>query len=620
MSVISYYTDKDGNHIESGTGRVLSTPESRAKEDIPQWKKFEVGRLEEVDGHIVPGPNALEKDIKQYGANVEKTGRATMRKRDWDVITGWEKRIKVDFGSIGPNHVRWSDWTHKERDIVARKVHESTLVSQNHGPRSKRMEEWAKENAPVMIGFARDQKPMPDWAHAEYRPSGIPEYVKVVWARKDPDNPASLGDWAYDPPCPSDGWKDEGDEPAWSARPKDPDYDPNNDVAPAEEVADDPGPTEKPKSGATDKPNDAGSQEVVRTVSYKLMPDDDKFTPLEKALNWASETHHGPDHQYRWNRVAAALGAENDHSPMTYSELKRWWNKFGQNARWSMAMEALGGQDDVENRAKEMERYHSKLSMQGNYTSEDWKRSFGTVPVICKFEGYEELTIFDRAAGVPNWWLDGPGEAVELWRLEDNGGLTYLGPIASDAPAVDGPVDAQQESPETGDPEVLLNAGTVDDAETNRLDFAIVASLPEMTEDEAEQFYKDNKGDSICWTHQREPSIGPVNVVVMFHNGVPIARRKSKLSEFSYLPSWTRNQVADYFLRVLKRKKYSRRTLDGHWATVRGYEHPDTHKPVALAATQAQEDHEVLLNEAIRANDWSRVVTLANEAPVVEKG
>ena len=46
-------------------------------------------------------------------------------KQDWDVETGWEKRIKVDFGSLGPNHVRWSHWTYKERDIVARKIHEN---------------------------------------------------------------------------------------------------------------------------------------------------------------------------------------------------------------------------------------------------------------------------------------------------------------------------------------------------------------------------------------------------------------------------------------------------------------------------------------------------------------
>ena len=133
------------------------------------------------------------------------------RKRDWDVITGWEKRIKVDFGSIGPNHVRWSDWTYKERDIVARKVHESTLVSKEYGPRSRQMGEWAKENEPIMIGFSRDGGPMPDWAHADYRPSGVPEHVNVVWKRENSDNPT--GDWAYDPPAP---W-DAGEEPAWSA-------------------------------------------------------------------------------------------------------------------------------------------------------------------------------------------------------------------------------------------------------------------------------------------------------------------------------------------------------------------------------------------------------------------
>ena len=120
--------------------------------------------------------------------------------RDWDVKTGWEKRIKVDFGSIGRNHVRWSHWTDMERDIVARKVHESATVSKLHGPRSRRMEDWAVENAPIMIDFARDHKPMPDWAHADYRPSGIPDHVQVIWKRNSSGDPASKGDWAYDPP------------------------------------------------------------------------------------------------------------------------------------------------------------------------------------------------------------------------------------------------------------------------------------------------------------------------------------------------------------------------------------------------------------------------------------
>ena len=160
-------------------------------------------------------------------------------KCDWEVITGWEKRIKVDFGSIGPNHIRWSNWTYKERDIVARKVHQIAGIQVLHGAQSHEAQEWAAENAPIVIDFARDCKPMPDWAHAGYRPSGVPEYVKVVWQRQDPSDPESKGDWAYEPPMDNledreEGdplWKDPGEEPAWSARPMEPDYDPNSEFA-----------------------------------------------------------------------------------------------------------------------------------------------------------------------------------------------------------------------------------------------------------------------------------------------------------------------------------------------------------------------------------------------------
>ena len=156
------------------------------------------------------------------------------RKQDWTVLTGWEKRIAVDFGSLGPVHARWSDWTWKERDIVARKVHESAGISRDHGPRSRRMDEWAQENAGVMVEFSRDGKPMPDWAHAEFRPSGVPEYVQVVWKRERPDDPASPADWAYDPPGP---WTDPGEEPLWSTRPMQPGYNPNDAfAAPAEQA------------------------------------------------------------------------------------------------------------------------------------------------------------------------------------------------------------------------------------------------------------------------------------------------------------------------------------------------------------------------------------------------
>ena len=60
----------NGDHVATD-GTVVSTAESRAKEDVPQWRKFELGRLEDFDGVIIPGPNALPKDEEQYGKNRE---------------------------------------------------------------------------------------------------------------------------------------------------------------------------------------------------------------------------------------------------------------------------------------------------------------------------------------------------------------------------------------------------------------------------------------------------------------------------------------------------------------------------------------------------------------------
>ena len=88
----------------------------------------------------------------------------------------------------------------------------------------------------------------------------------------------------------------------------------------------------------------------------KIMPDDPNYTPLEKALNWASETHHGPKHQERWNQVAAALGADNGYDPMSEKEIRRTWYQFNKNARWTVAMNAIGQSELVEKDKKEMER------------------------------------------------------------------------------------------------------------------------------------------------------------------------------------------------------------------------------------------------------------------------
>ena len=144
--------------------RVISTAESRAKEDVPDWKKFELGRLEDVDGIILPGPNALPQDEARFGQN---------------------------------------------------RLH------------SKRFQNQAQESAPP--------QPNPD----------------------------------------------------------------------------------------------------------RILPDDPAFTAMQKALSWAKETQHGQRHQQRWGRVAAALGADNGRDPMTFEEAEGLWERFGRNARWTMAINAI---------------------------------------------------------------------------------------------------------------------------------------------------------------------------------------------------------------------------------------------------------------------------------------
>ena len=548
------------------------------------------------------------------------------KKRDWDVVTGWEKRIAVDFGSIGPSHVRWSHWTYKERDIVARKVHESTLISQAHGERSKRLADWAKENEPIMIDFARDHKDMPDWAHAEYRESGVPEHVEVIWKREDPNSMNSVGDWAYDPPGP---W-DKGEEPPWSAKIKDPEYTgymdakyggvmsytenketgdrfdtSGNLISTRESRAKEdipnwqkfevgrledvdghwvPGPNalqkdidqyghnvaktgraekevvsnERPDPGnyitvggierldpskyavevhiasyptgfdelvgrcfiADDshvsmrvqeaagrsdqvtvtkagkltfllpmgygvqkkamaklmfyfrKNNvmmkksldwwcwknmpESTSQERGGPKEMKIMPDHPDFTPLEKALNWAGETHHGPEHQDRWRQISVSLGADIEGvEPMPLVDVVMWWKKFNKNPRWSMALDNLvtGDFDNLEQKAQsvlngthsdaedapslevkemevsaeEMDFYHNGPPVQGHFTIEEWRHMYGVEPKVVNVRRWKRQAIIDPALGQPNYWLEGQEViTAQNWDYE-NGEWKYLG-------------------------------------------------------------------------------------------------------------------------------------------------------------------------------------------------
>ena len=579
-------------------------------------------------------------------------------KQDWDIETGWEKRIAVDFGSIGPSHARWSHWTYKERDIVARKVHEIELISQAHGNRSMPADDWRKENAPIMIDFARDGKPMPDWAHADYRESGIPEHVEVIWQRDNPDDPASKGDWAYDPPHP---WA-KGEEPPWSAKIKDPEYTgymdskyggmmsyterkngdrydtSGNLISTKESRAKEdvphwrkfelgrledvdgyvvPGPNALPKDierygenvAKTGRANTAQPQ-------AKIMPGDPKHTDIDKALNWAAETRHGKDHQNRWNRVAATMGHPNGYDPYTFDEVKAIWQRFGKNPRWTVAAAWFdSGDKDVEG----MVEYHFAPPMQAHYTAADFEKLWNQKPLIVQVKGWGKA-IVDPKVGIPTYWLDGEGEATETWeRVGDDWQKMDTSEIVG---AVDKAVGEHVTGVFTWHGDLTNADGTAikktnTDKDSNNLDesndvsFDVVDELPEMDEKQANEFYKRHKGDTITWVHQREPSIGPHDVSVLFHNNVPVAKKASRFDEFKHLPSWTAAQAEDFFINVEKVGSYSRRSLDGHWATVRGYCDPHTYDPVALAATEEHERLENAMNEAMRAGDWDRVAGCA---------
>ena len=635
-------------------------------------------------------------------------------KRDWDVVTGWEKRIAVDFGSIGPSHVRWSHWTYKERDIVARKVHEIELINQAHGNKSKRADDWRKENTPIVVDFVRDGKTMPDWAHAEYRESGVPEHVEVIWKREKPGDPASKGDWAYNPPGP---WE-KGEEPPWSAKIKDPEYTgymdkkyggvlsytenketgdrfdtsgnlistresrakedvPNwrkHELGRLEDVDGHivPGPNALPKDfeqygdnivktkrnplddanryrkavglpplkeSQSDKlraallkvnarpdvvvkefnPETGTLDEIQGSANTmtpkKIMPGDSSHTALEKAQNWAAETHHGKAHQNRWNRVAATMGADNGADPYTFDEVKKIWQQFGKNARWTVAVDWFETDDED---VAGMVEYHLAPAMQGNYTAADFEKMWNQKPVIVQVKGWSKA-IIDPKVGVPTYWLDGDGEATETWeRVGDD--WQKVGDIVKAKVSIGehitgvwkGGITNADGTPikySNTDPVVSKTENT--DQDTNKLDESVIAKLPEYTEFDAQEFYEDNAGDSISWVAQREPSVGPHVVSVLFHDGRPVGKKASRFAEFKDLPFWTRAQAENYFLEVVKVGSYSRRSLDGHWNTVKGYCDIDKVTPIALAATQLMEEVEKNLNKAIRANDWGEVARLA---------
>ena len=247
--VATYRVAANGDHI-ANDGTILSTAESRAKEDVPQWRKFELGRLEILDNVVIPGPKALPKDIEQYGENVKLT-----------------KRHKV----------------------------------------------------------------------------------------------------------------------------------------------------EKPT---------------------KIMPDDPNHTPLEKALNWAAETHHGPAHQGRWNRIAATLGADNGHAPMTLAAVAEMWRRFNQNPRWTMALDAVEESASIEEvqqahaeerkLIEEMDYYHNAPPVQGNYSADEWRKRYGAYPDVALVPKWGKY-IIDPQVREPLWKLDGDFPASQDWDYIDGGWVNLEG-------------------------------------------------------------------------------------------------------------------------------------------------------------------------------------------------
>ena len=488
------------------------------------------------------------------------------RKMDWDTITGWEKRIKVDFGSLGPNHPRWSDWTWKERDIVARKVHESASISRDFGPRSKQMEDWAAENAPVMIDFARDGKPMPDWAHAGFRDSGVPGHVEVVWQRKELGNPASPGDWAYDPPGP---W-DEGEEPPWSVKPKELDESggmhskfggvisyrtaANGDhiatdgtvISTAESRAKEdvpdwrkfelgrledvdgiivPGPNALPKDEERFGMNVQFTKRHKVEKPTKIMPDDPKFTPVQKALSWAKETQHGIQHQNRWNEVAAALGADNGYTPMSAGEMRKLWERFNRNARWSMAMDAMNGKSTARDPVEDANRYRKAVGLPPVEKSQSDKLRDALVEtnkredVVVKEFNPETGTLDEIKGEVPQYRIPGT--------------MTY------------GPGEPPQNSTGWYTREIKWLPDWYWD-------------LPELTDDEA-------KAQGVTSRAQ----VAPLNYI--YHKkGVGILGRQKRAPERTDLPVWTKAEAAAYY-QSKGIKMRSRQWLDGHLMQQPGY-------------------------------------------------
>ena len=505
------------------------------------------------------------------------------RKRDWDVRTGWEKRIRVDFGSIGPNHVRWSDWTYKERDIVARKVHEAKLISDTHGSRSKRMQEWAKENAPIMIGFARDGKPMPDWAHADYRESGIPEHVKVVWHQ--PDN-ADMGDWIYsEKPFPA--YEDtvagpptgtEPVEPAWSAVPE-------------------------------QKPLDDGNMhsKFGGVISYKERPNGDHVASDGTVISTRESRAKEDIPQWKKFEVGRLEEVDGQIIPGPNAQL-RDVKQYGANVKLTNVhktrkVEATHAEQD--SLVDRMRAYAQEVRPNSPNHQTRWQRALIALGDVGP-KGMTPMTLAEakvlRDRGWKRWIP--VVDAMEALSPPESAPEPAPEPEATPAPEVEG---EWRLTPMAGYGKVPPEPGATG-WYTRRVAWLPdwYWALPEITHEEAEAQKVNGKA-----------SVAPMNYIYT-KKGVGIVGRLKRSPERTDLPIWTKDEAAAHYARMgIKMRSVT--WLDGHLMTRKGYSTTGDNRgePIARAADEDYEAaHRVVsvpneMADAIAAGDWDAVQRLA---------
>ena len=415
--VVTYRVAKNGDHIRSD-GTLISTAEQRAKQDIPLWKRLEDGRLNDLNGYTIPGPNATDKDFEEYGENIEKSKahktRSELVKKYEEFIKSKENDMKGKF--LTPRDIDTGEFIEVSELYIDKETGKTATAVNIEYPLD--MDEligrcYISDDSHVSMRVveAEGSSDQVTKTNAKTLRFIIPERhelkgkksVKLMfYFRKDRRQMYATQTWSCYRDMPK---RLEVEETAT-----------NGSTATI---------GSERKSTATI----AGFAVVAKPE--KIMPDDPAFTPREKAVSWAKETHHGKAHQNRWNRVAATMGEENGYDAYSFKEVERIWKQFGMNKRWTVVMNWFKDDDEVAElkaeRDAEMAEYNSPLRMQGHYSLADWDSLHKSEATICKIEGFDKLTIWDSGCQMPNFWLEEDfAQPTEQWRLMPDGGLELV--------------------------------------------------------------------------------------------------------------------------------------------------------------------------------------------------